>query len=97
MAAPFSLYMLHRALLTCPPPRFTCCIRVQIVSDNIAYAKAIKLMGTRENAASLDFSGILEEDVEAHLKDAAKISMGTEISGEDLSNIHALCDQVRQD
>ena len=55
----------------------------------------IKLMGTRENAADQDFSGIpLEEEEESHLKDAAVISMGTEISGEDMMNIEALCDQV---
>eukprot|EP00798_Chlamydomonas_sp_ICE-L_P014269 gene14269-20243_t len=66
----------------------------KVVSDNIAYAKAVKLMGTRELAADLDFSGIIEEEVESHLKDAAKISMGTEISQDDLANIHALCDQV---
>ena len=55
----------------------------------------IKLMGTRENAADRDFSGIpLEEEEESHLKDAAVISMGTEISGEDMMNIEALCDQV---
>lgn len=66
----------------------------KIVSDNIQYAKVVKLMGTREKAAGLDFSGILEEDVEQHLKDAAIISMGTEISGEDLSNIQDLCNQV---
>ena len=52
-------------------------------------------MGTRENAADQDFSGIpLEEEEESHLKDAAVISMGTEISGEDMMNIEALCDQV---
>ena len=55
----------------------------------------IKLMGTRENAAGQDFSGIpLEEEEESHLKDAAVISMGTEISAEDMMNIEALCDQV---
>ncbi|KAL3156979.1 Nucleolar protein 58 [Trebouxia sp. C0009 RCD-2024] len=67
----------------------------KIVADNIKYAKAIKLMGTRENAAERDFSGIpLEEEEESHLKDAAVISMGTEISAEDMMNIEALCDQV---
>ena len=55
----------------------------------------IKMMGTRENAAAQDFSGIpLEEEEESHLKDAAVISMGTEISVEDMMNIEALCDQV---
>lgn len=52
-------------------------------------------MGTRDNAANHDFSSIpLEEEEESHLKDAAVISMGTEISGEDMLNIEALCDQV---
>lgn len=54
-------------------------------------------MGTRDNAANHDFSSIpLEEEEESHLKDAAVISMGTEISGEDMLNIEALCDQVHQ-
>ena len=52
-------------------------------------------MGTREQAAERDFSGIpLDEEVEASLKEIAVISMGTEISEMDLSNIVALCDQV---
>lgn len=66
----------------------------RIVSDNIAYAKTIKLMGIREKAADLDFSGVLAEEVEAELKEAAIVSMGTEISPEDLENIVALCQQV---
>jgi hypothetical protein len=56
----------------------------------------VKLMGTRERAADLDFSAVsLEEEVEAELKEAAVISMGTEISEADLLNIMALCDQAR--
>jgi len=55
----------------------------------------IKAMGTRDKAADLDFSGVLEQETEDALKAAAQISMGTEISEEDLSNIMALCDQVR--
>lgn len=54
----------------------------------------IKTMGTRDKSADLDFSGVLEQEVEEALKAAAQISMGTEISEEDLSNILALCDQV---
>jgi nucleolar protein 58 len=54
----------------------------------------IKAMGTRDKAAGVDFSGVLEQDVEDGLKAAAQISMGTEISQEDLDNILALCDQV---
>lgn len=39
-------------------------------------------------------SDILPEDIEQKLKEAAEVSMGTEISEEDLSNIKSLCDQV---
>lgn len=66
----------------------------KIVADNIQYAKSVKLMGDRSNAANLDFSEILPEDVETELKEAAVISMGTEVSDLDLLNIKELCDQV---
>ncbi|KAH9955574.1 Nop domain-containing protein [Russula dissimulans] len=66
----------------------------KILSDNLAYAKAVKLMGFRTNAATTDFAAILPEELEATIKAAAEISMGTEISESDLSHIHALCDQV---
>ncbi|TVT98587.1 hypothetical protein EJB05_56084, partial [Eragrostis curvula] len=67
----------------------------KIVADNILYAKAVKLMGNRANAANLDFSELsLPENVEQELKEAAVISMGTEVSEIDLLNIRELCDQV---
>ena len=67
----------------------------KIVSDNVAYAKCVRLMGSRDTAADTDFSGVpLDEDVEAKLKEAAAVSMGTEISETDLANVAALCDQV---
>ncbi|XP_049407118.1 probable nucleolar protein 5-2 [Solanum stenotomum] len=66
----------------------------KIVQDNILYAKAVKLMGDRTNAAKLDFSEILPEEVEAALKEASMISMGTEVSDLDLENIKDLCTQV---
>eukprot|EP00879_Flechtneria_rotunda_P022149 GHRR01023372.1.p1 GENE.GHRR01023372.1~~GHRR01023372.1.p1 ORF type:complete len:261 (+),score=75.15 GHRR01023372.1:154-936(+) len=66
----------------------------KIVTDNIQYAKTIKVVGTRDKAAGVDFSGVLEQEVEDALKTAAQVSMGTEISQEDLENILALCDQV---
>ncbi|KAI4372592.1 hypothetical protein MLD38_010804 [Melastoma candidum] len=66
----------------------------KIVQDNILYAKSVKLMGDRSNAAKLDFSEILSEEVETELKEAALISMGTEVSDLDLINIKELADQV---
>ncbi|KAL2485331.1 putative nucleolar protein 5-2 [Abeliophyllum distichum] len=66
----------------------------KIVQDNIIYAKTVKLMGNRTNAAKLDFSEILPEEVETELKEASMISMGTEVSDLDLENIKDLCNQV---
>ncbi|CAA3003064.1 probable nucleolar protein 5-2 [Olea europaea var. sylvestris] len=66
----------------------------KIVQDNILYAKTVKLMGNRTNAAKLDFSEILPEEVEIELKEAAMISMGTEVNDLDLENIKDLCNQV---
>jgi len=51
-------------------------------------------MGTRSNAEKTDLSEILPEEVEEEVKAAAEISMGTEISDEDINNIIYLCDQV---
>lgn len=52
------------------------------------------LTGDRTKAATCDLSDILPEEVEAEVKDAAEISMGTEISDEDIENIGFLCEQV---
>ncbi|KAI0771521.1 Nop-domain-containing protein [Trametes elegans] len=66
----------------------------KIIVDNIAYAKVIKHMGFRTNAATTDFAAILPEDLEETLKAAAAISMGTDISESDMAHINSLCDQV---
>lgn len=66
----------------------------KIVTDNLAFAKTVKTMGTRLNADKTDLSEILPEEVEEEVKAAAEISMGTEISEEDMNNIIYLCDQI---
>ncbi|EIW61796.1 Nop-domain-containing protein [Trametes versicolor FP-101664 SS1] len=66
----------------------------KIIVDNIAYAKVIKHMSFRTNAAASDFAAILPEDLEATLKAAAVISMGTDVSESDMAHILSLCDQV---
>jgi nucleolar protein 58 len=67
----------------------------KIVQDNIAYCKLIKKVGYKTNCATMELNDILPEDVEQKVKEAAEVSMGTEISEEDLSNITNLCDQVQ--
>jgi len=66
----------------------------KILSDNLMYAKTVKAMGIRKNAKNTDLSDVLPEEIEIELKEAAEISMGTEIAEEDIGNIQQLCDQV---
>lgn len=66
----------------------------RIVADNMAYARVIMKMGMRTSCQDTDFSDTLPEEIEAQLKVAAEISMGTEITDEDLENITMLADQV---
>ncbi|ORY05988.1 Nop-domain-containing protein [Basidiobolus meristosporus CBS 931.73] len=66
----------------------------KIIVDNLAFARVVKAMGFRTNASKTDLSTILPEELEKELKDAAEISMGTEISDEDIMNITHLCEQV---
>lgn len=66
----------------------------KIINDNLAYAKVIKAMGMRSAASVADLSEILPEEIETALKAAAEVSMGTEITTQDLTNITMLAEQV---
>jgi nucleolar protein 58 len=66
----------------------------KIINDNLAIARLILKMGMRTNAANTDLSDILPEEIEAAVKAAAEVSMGTEITQEDLNNIQLLAEQV---
>merc|ERR1712100_137824 len=65
----------------------------KIVPDNILYAKTASTIGIRKHPL-LDLSAVLPEELESQVQDAAKISMGTEISEEDMLNVRDLCTQV---
>ncbi|KAJ1186562.1 hypothetical protein NDU88_003343 [Pleurodeles waltl] len=66
----------------------------KIITDNLTFCKCVRQVGDRTNFASFDLSEILPEEIEVEVKAAAEISMGTEVSEEDISNILHLCDQV---
>ncbi|PMD26225.1 Nop domain-containing protein [Hyaloscypha hepaticicola] len=66
----------------------------KIVNDNLAYARIILKVGMRTNCSNSDLSEILPEEIEAAVKAAAEVSMGTEITEEDLDNIQLLAEQV---
>ena len=53
-----------------------------------------KPSNSRTNAVSTDLSEHVTEDIEAEIKKTSEISMGTEISQEDIMNIQYLCTQI---
>lgn len=57
------------------------CFFFRLVSSDPYY-----LLGMRSRAGETDFSGLLPEELEAELKEAAFLSMGTEVHWHDLSN-----------
>jgi len=68
---------------------------VKLVVENTTYAQLVLKVGMRKNIDDMDLTDVLEnEDVEAQVKQAAMISMGTDITEEDLFNIKSLCEQV---
>jgi len=68
----------------------------KIVTDNLAFVRTVQVMGMRTNAATTDMSEVLPEEIEQQVKEAAEISMGTEISEQDITNISHLCEQVTE-
>ncbi|WYZ37187.1 hypothetical protein EsH8_II_000693 [Colletotrichum jinshuiense] len=66
----------------------------KILNDNLVYARLVVAVGMRSSFAEADLSDILPEELETPVKTAAEISMGTEITPEDLDNIQLLAQQV---
>merc|ERR1740121_884574 len=67
----------------------------KIVTENLAYAKVVRLMGFKVKAKDADFSGVgVPDEIATEVKTAAETSMGTEITEEDLGNIMTLCERV---
>ena len=71
-----------------------------LCSDNVVYAKLILATGHRYQFKDADLSSIFDADSEessaeiAAIKEAAEISMGTDITDVDVLNIKSLADQV---
>jgi len=67
---------------------------VRVVSDNLTYARVVRQLGNRINFESVDLTELIGEQTAEMVKKVAKISMGTEISEEDISYIIELCAQT---
>lgn len=55
----------------------------KILTDSLIYSKVVHQVGIRTNFHSSDLSSIVPEEVEKEIKEAAEISMGTEINQQD--------------
>lgn len=71
----------------------------KIITDNTAYSKAVILIGMRTNVKSLSLDELQEvvpEDLAEQIKEAAEISMGTEILKDDETHIKTLAKSVME-
>ncbi|VDM33420.1 unnamed protein product [Hydatigera taeniaeformis] len=66
----------------------------KIVTNNMTYVQLVKRIGVRENASKMDLTDLIPDELIAQVKDAAIVSLGTELTNEDVEMIHSLCDQV---
>jgi nucleolar protein 58 len=67
----------------------------KIVVETIDYSRVVLKCGLRTGFRATDLSGILEDEaIVQTLKETAEVSMGTELTAMDLSNIQALATEV---
>jgi len=69
----------------------------KIVTDNVAYSQSVILIGMRTNVKNLSLDQLQEvvpEEIAQEIKEAAEISMGTEIIQDDITHMKTLARQV---
>lgn len=66
----------------------------KLIADNLTYAKVVLEIGMKHCTKDRSLGELLPSDLETQVKEAAEISMGSEISIEDEFNIKELCCQV---
>jgi nucleolar protein 58 len=67
----------------------------KVLGDNAQYSKIVVQCGMRSNIKGADLSGVIEDQsIEVALKEAAEVSMGTDITELDILNIKSLAEQV---
>lgn len=66
----------------------------KLISDNLTYAKIVLEIGMKHYAHERVLGEIVNSELESQIKEAAEISMGSEISTEDELNIKELACQV---
>lgn len=66
----------------------------KIVTDNVTYSQVVELIGMKQEVKKISLEKISEvvnsDDIAQEIKEAAEISMGTEILKEDVKHIKSL-------
>ncbi len=65
----------------------------KIVTDNMTYAQLVTLIGMRQNVKRIEkeaFEEFVPEEIVDQIKEAAEVSMGTEILSEDEKHLKVL-------
>lgn len=69
----------------------------KILTDNVVYAQAVQMIGMRTNVKNFtdeELQEIVPEEIAQEVKEAAEISMGTEILKDDETHMKTLAGQV---
>jgi len=66
----------------------------RIITENLVYARLVKHVGSRTNMDKVDLTDVIDEATAATVQKAAQVSMGTDISDEDVSHIQDLSTQI---
>lgn len=68
----------------------------KIITDNLTYAKAVKVIGFRPNAKNADLESLIPDEIASEVRMSAETSMGTEMTEEDLLHINSLACRVEE-
>ena len=69
----------------------------KIITDNVVYSQSVQLIGMRTNVKNLsdeELQAVVPEEIADEVKQAAEISMGTEITSDDEGHLKTLAGQV---
>lgn len=67
---------------------------IVIVSDYLLYSKVVHLIGMKTKIKDINFEDLVPEEIQKEIREAAEMSMGTEISEDDELHIKELASQV---
>ena len=68
----------------------------KVIQDGPSYVKVVNRIGLRQNYQTIELTDIIGEELEIEVKTAAEISMGTDITEEDLGFILGLVNQIQE-